>query len=271
MKFLVLCTLVAGAAAGYSASTYRDGKATGYNGGYTTHFSGPNGAGVAVGTGTGSFAPGFAGFPGPTVDFNNFFQGIQANFANSMTQSYSEPGATASASSSLLDPAWRKPTYQQHNLYQQQFALQQALFQQQQAAFNGGFGGPGFGGAGFAGAGAGTGFGGFPVYGANFASAPNYIQNRFPAGNFNGASSSASFGPGGFHQTAAVYPGNPAVPNVDTRFGGSEQATSFQSGKPGFVGVSSFSSSSNINGQTHREAVTTVNDNGKVTTHRVHS
>uniref|UniRef100_A0A1S4GXS2 Uncharacterized protein n=2 Tax=gambiae species complex TaxID=44542 RepID=A0A1S4GXS2_ANOGA len=102
MKFLVLCTLVAGAAAGYSASTYRDGKATGlynqvpagvdyadkfphgntgYNGGYTTHFSGPNGAGVAVGTGTGSFAPGFAGFPGPTVDFNNFFQGIQANFA----------------------------------------------------------------------------------------------------------------------------------------------------------------------------------------------
>ncbi|XP_041776022.1 fibroin heavy chain isoform X3 [Anopheles merus] len=260
MKFLVLCTLVAGAAAGYSASTYRDGKAsglynqvpagvdyadkfphgnTGYNGGYTTQFSGPNGAGVAVGAGTGSFAPGFAGFPGPTVDFNNFFQGIQANFAN---------------------------------LYQQQFALQQALFQQQQAAFNGAaFGGAGFGGAGFAGAGAGTGFGGFPVYGANFASAPNYIQNRFPAGNFNGASSSASFGPGGFHQTAAVYPGNPAVPNVDTRFGGSEQATSFQSGKPGFVGVSSFSSSSNINGQTHREAVTTVNDNGKVTTHRVHS
>lgn len=142
------------------------------------------------------------------------------------------------------------------SLYQQQFALQQALFQQQQAAFNGGFGGAGFGGAGFAGAGAGTGFGGFPVYGANFASAPNYIQNRFPAGNFNGASSSASFGPGGFHQTAAVYPGNPvsfvdwfsleqalltlfcvlqAVPNVDTRFGGSEQATSFQSGKPGML------------------------------------
>lgn len=144
------------------------------------------------------------------------------------------------------------------SLYQQQFALQQALFQQQQAAFNSAaFGGPGFGGAGFAGAGAGTGFGGFPVYGANFASAPNYIQNRFPAGNFNGASSSASFGPGGFHQTAAVYPGNPvsffdwfsleqallmfffcvsqAVPNVDTRFGGSEQATSFQSGKPGML------------------------------------
>uniref|UniRef100_A0A182JST3 Uncharacterized protein n=1 Tax=Anopheles christyi TaxID=43041 RepID=A0A182JST3_9DIPT len=256
MKFLVLCTFIAGAAAGYSNSNYRDGKATGlynqvsvgsdyadkfphgntgYNGGYTTHYSGPNGAGVAVGTGTGSFAPGFAGFPGPTVDFNNFFQGIQANFAN---------------------------------LYQQQFALQQALFQQQQAAFNGGGFGGGFGGAGV---GTGAGFGAFPVYGPNFASGSNYVNSRYPAGNFGAASSSASFGPGGFHQTASVYPNNPAVPNVDTRFGGSEQSTSFQSGKPGFVGVSSFSSSSNINGQSHREAVTTVNDNGKVTTHRVHS
>lgn len=294
MKFLVLCTLIVGAAAGYSNSNYRDGKATGlynhvstgtdyadkfphgntgYNGGYTTHYSGPNGVGVAVGTGTGNFAPGFPGFPGPTVDFNNFFQGIQANFANSMTQSNAGPGAMASASASLLlNPVvWRssRPTHQQHNLYQQQFALQQQLFQQQQAAFNGAFNGGGFGGAG-----ASAGAGAFPVYGPSFASGSNYVNNRYPAGNFgspNVASSSASFGPGGFHQTASVYPNNPAVPNVDTRFGGSEQSTSFQSGKPGYVGVSSFSSSSNINGQTHREAVTTVNDNGKVTTHRVHS
>uniref|UniRef100_A0A182RWI9 Uncharacterized protein n=1 Tax=Anopheles funestus TaxID=62324 RepID=A0A182RWI9_ANOFN len=258
MKFLMLCTLVAGAAAGYSNTNYRDAKATGlynqvsagtdyadkfphgntgYNGGYTTHFSGPNGAGVAVGTGTGNFGPGFGGFPGPTVDFNNFFQGIQANFAN---------------------------------LYQQQFALQQALFQQQQAAFNA----VPFGAGGFGGAGAAAGAGAFPVYGPNFASGTNYVNTRYPTGNFgapNVASSSASFGPGGFHQTASVYPNNPAVPNIDTRFGGSEQSTSFQSGKPGFVGVSSFSSSSNINGQTHREAITSVNDNGKVTTHRVHS
>uniref|UniRef100_A0A182QE54 Uncharacterized protein n=1 Tax=Anopheles farauti TaxID=69004 RepID=A0A182QE54_9DIPT len=258
MKLLILCTIIAGAAAAYSSTTYRDGKATGlynqvsvgtdyadkfphgntgYTGGYQTHYSGPNGAGVAVGTGTGNFAPGFGGFPGPTVDFNNFFNSIQSNFAN---------------------------------LYQQQFALQQALFQQQQAAFTpfaGGFGG--------AGASAGTGFGSFPVYGPNFASGTNYVStSRFPSGNYgspNVASSSASFGPGGFHQTASIYPNNPAVPNVDTRFGGSEQSTSFQSGKPGFVGVSSFSSSSNINGQTHREAVTSVNDNGKITTHRVHS
>ncbi|XP_053672831.1 uncharacterized protein LOC128723143 isoform X2 [Anopheles nili] len=256
MQLFLLCTLIAGATAAYSSSNYRDGKATGlynhvavgtdyadkfphgntgYNGGYTTHYTGPNGAGVAVGASTGNFGPGFGGFPGPTVDFNSFLQNMQANFAN---------------------------------LYQQQFALQQALFQQQQAAFNGAFGG------GFGGYGASSGFGSFPVYGPNFAGGSNYVSTGFPTGTYgspNVASSSASFGPGGFHQTASIYPGNPAVPNVDTRFGGSDQGTSFQSGKPGFVGVSSFSSSSNINGQTHREAVTSVNDNGKVTTHRVHS
>ncbi|XP_053672830.1 uncharacterized protein LOC128723143 isoform X1 [Anopheles nili] len=289
MQLFLLCTLIAGATAAYSSSNYRDGKATGlynhvavgtdyadkfphgntgYNGGYTTHYTGPNGAGVAVGASTGNFGPGFGGFPGPTVDFNSFLQNMQANFANSMTQSYSGPGAMASASASLLDPAWYRPTQQQINLYQQQFALQQALFQQQQAAFNGAFGG------GFGGYGASSGFGSFPVYGPNFAGGSNYVSTGFPTGTYgspNVASSSASFGPGGFHQTASIYPGNPAVPNVDTRFGGSDQGTSFQSGKPGFVGVSSFSSSSNINGQTHREAVTSVNDNGKVTTHRVHS
>uniref|UniRef100_A0A182T208 Uncharacterized protein n=1 Tax=Anopheles maculatus TaxID=74869 RepID=A0A182T208_9DIPT len=150
-----------------------------------------------------------------------------------MTQSYAGPGAMASASASLLQnpTAWHsssRPTHQQHNLYQQQFALQQAVFQQQQAAFNGAFNGGGFGGYG-AGAGA------FPVYGPSFASGSNYVNNRYPAGNFgspNVASSSASFGPGGFHQTASIYPNNPAVPNVDTRFGGSEQSTSFQNGKP---------------------------------------
>uniref|UniRef100_A0AAG5DWS4 Uncharacterized protein n=1 Tax=Anopheles atroparvus TaxID=41427 RepID=A0AAG5DWS4_ANOAO len=272
MKFLVLCMFVAGAAAAYSNSLYGDGKAAGYNGGYTTQFSTPNGGGVAVGTGSFSGGPGFGGFPSPVVpDFSNFYQGVQANFANSMTQSYSGPGATVRASASLVNPAWMVPTPQELNLYQQQFALQQQLFAQQQAALNAGFASAGFGG---------FGAGNFPVYGPSFASGS---FNRIPSGNFAGASnagfggapnvasSSASFGPGGFHQTASIYPNNPAVPNIDNRFGGSEQTTSFQSGKPGFVGVSSFSSSSNINGQTHREAVTSVNDNGKVTTHRVHS
>lgn len=76
---------------------------TGYNGGFTTHYVSPNGGGVAAGAGTanfapgnfgGGFAPGFGGgfgpgfgptfnpaFGAPTVDFNNFFQSIQSNFA----------------------------------------------------------------------------------------------------------------------------------------------------------------------------------------------
>ncbi|XP_052869703.1 ATP-dependent RNA helicase glh-2 isoform X2 [Anopheles cruzii] len=256
MKLLIVCVLIAGASAAYSG--------TGYNGGYTTHYVSPNGGGVAVGAGTANFAPGFGGpfgAPGfgpgfvgaPTVDFNSFFQGIQANFANSMTQSSSGPGATASASASLLGSAWRKPSQHQINLYQQQFAAQQALFnsiRQQQAALS-------------------SLNAGVPVYASNFAAGGNYGGPGF--GGPNIASSSASFGPGGFHQTAAIHPNNPGVPNVDTRFGGTEESTGFQNGKPGFVGVSSFTSSSNINGQTHREAITSVNDNGKVTTHRVHS
>ncbi|XP_050085027.1 spidroin-2 isoform X2 [Anopheles aquasalis] len=271
MKFLILCAFVAGASAAYSSSQYGDGKATGYNGGFTTHYVSPNGGGVAVGAGTANFAPGFGGgfapgygapgfggpgfnpaFGAPTVDFNNFFQGIQSNFANAMTQSRAGPGAAVSARASLLgSPRQRPRTQDQINLYQQQFAAQQALFnniRQQQAALA-------------------TLNAGVPVYASNFASGGNYGNG----GGFNGASSSASYGPGGFHQTASIYPNNPAVPNVDTRFGGSDQSTTIQSGRPGYVGVSSFSSSSNINGQTHREAITSVNDNGKITTHRVHS
>ncbi|XP_052869704.1 ATP-dependent RNA helicase glh-2 isoform X3 [Anopheles cruzii] len=244
MKLLIVCVLIAGASAAYSGTgvynsvspggAYADKfphGGTGYNGGYTTHYVSPNGGGVAVGAGTANFAPGFGGpfgAPGfgpgfvgaPTVDFNSFFQGIQANFAN---------------------------------LYQQQFAAQQALFnsiRQQQAALS-------------------SLNAGVPVYASNFAAGGNYGGPGF--GGPNIASSSASFGPGGFHQTAAIHPNNPGVPNVDTRFGGTEESTGFQNGKPGFVGVSSFTSSSNINGQTHREAITSVNDNGKVTTHRVHS
>ncbi|XP_052869702.1 uncharacterized protein LOC128275288 isoform X1 [Anopheles cruzii] len=277
MKLLIVCVLIAGASAAYSGTgvynsvspggAYADKfphGGTGYNGGYTTHYVSPNGGGVAVGAGTANFAPGFGGpfgAPGfgpgfvgaPTVDFNSFFQGIQANFANSMTQSSSGPGATASASASLLGSAWRKPSQHQINLYQQQFAAQQALFnsiRQQQAALS-------------------SLNAGVPVYASNFAAGGNYGGPGF--GGPNIASSSASFGPGGFHQTAAIHPNNPGVPNVDTRFGGTEESTGFQNGKPGFVGVSSFTSSSNINGQTHREAITSVNDNGKVTTHRVHS
>lgn len=234
LKFVFISALVAGASAGYASSQYAGAGTssglynqvhtgqnpyadkypytnTGYNGGFTSNYAGSNGVGAAAGTG--SFVPGFAPFqPIPAFpnafDFNSFYQGLQANFAN---------------------------------LYQQQLAHQNALFnsiRQQQAAFAG------------AGAGAGVGAGS-----GSYGGAPGF------------AGASASYGPGGFHQTAHIYPENPQSPNIDTRFGGSSQPQ----GGPGFVGVSSFSSSSNINGQTHREAATSVNDNGKVTSYHVRS
>lgn len=231
LTLLTICALAGGTIAGYASSQYAGTGTssglynqisssgghnpyadkypytnTGYNGGFASNYVGPNSAGAAVGTGT--FTPGFAPFqPVPAFpnafDFNGFFQGLQANFAN---------------------------------LYQQQLAHQNALFnsiRQQQAAFaanvnSGNYGGSGNG-AGYAGA-------------------------------------SAAYGPSGFHQTAHIFPENPNSPNINTRFG-SDAAP----GGPGFVGVSSFSSSSNINGQSHREAATSVNDNGKVTTYHVRS
>ncbi|XP_055540711.1 uncharacterized protein LOC129727180 isoform X6 [Wyeomyia smithii] len=119
------------------------------------------------------------------------------------------------------------------NLYQQQLAHQNALFNsiRQQQA----------------------------AFAAN-ANNANY------GGGAGYAGSSASYGPSGFHQTAHIFPENPSSPNINTRFGSDTPP-----GGPGFVGVSSFSSSSNINGQSHREAATSVNDNGKVTTYHVRS
>ncbi|XP_065077665.1 fibroin heavy chain [Ochlerotatus camptorhynchus] len=280
--------------AGYASSQY---AGTGYNGGFTSNYAGPNGVGAAAGTG--AFVPGFAPFqPVPAFpnvfDYNSFYQGLQANFANSAaTQAFATAGATAAASASLYGQYSQNPVYphqgvqyqqpqqyQQmpqrsqagsdysyinnnnnndhyanngynnyynpHNMYQQQLAHQNALFnsiRQQQAAFAG------------AGAGAGAGYGaGVGAGGGSFGGAPGF------------AGSSASYGPGGFHQTAHIYPENPQAPNINTRFGGSSQP-----GGPGYVGVSSFSSSSNINGQSHREAATSVNDNGKVTSYHVRS
>lgn len=57
---------------------------TGYNGGFTSNFAGPNGVGVAAGSG--AFTPGFATFQSapafpPAFNFNGFYQGLQANFA----------------------------------------------------------------------------------------------------------------------------------------------------------------------------------------------
>ncbi|XP_058450509.1 fibroin heavy chain isoform X2 [Malaya genurostris] len=273
LKFLLISALVAGASAGYASSQY---AGAGYNGGFASNYVGSGGAGAAAGGA--AFTPGFAPYqPVPAYpnafDFNGFFQQLQSNFANSATQAFATAGATAAASASQYGryhPHQPNPHYQQRlqqspgysysanynnhyqnynghnsnydpmNLYQQQIAHQNALFnniRQQQAAFASQ--------AASAGAGAGTGSG-------------------YGSAGFAGAS--ASYGPSGFHQTAQIYPENPNSPNINTRFGGDTP----QDGN-GFVGVSSFSSSSNINGQTHREAATTVNDNGKVTSYHVRS
>uniref|UniRef100_A0A1A9WHH5 DUF4794 domain-containing protein n=1 Tax=Glossina brevipalpis TaxID=37001 RepID=A0A1A9WHH5_9MUSC len=92
-------------------------------------------------------------------------------------------------------------------------------------------------------------------YGSSNDNVPNY------------AASSASIGPDGFYQTAHILPENPNMPNIVSRFG------SVGPGDFKGVSVSSFSSSSNIDGKesNYREAQTTVNDNGRITTYKVHS
>jgi len=86
----------------------------------------------------------------------------------------------------------------------------------------------------------------------------------------NYAAASGSYGPNGIHQTASIYPSNPDSPNVDNRFSASEPNDG-----NGFFGVStaSFSASSDVNGvKTNRKgAITSVNDNGKITTYKVGS
>ncbi|XP_055644022.1 uncharacterized protein LOC129780107 isoform X2 [Toxorhynchites rutilus septentrionalis] len=292
LMFAVICAMVAGASAvpGYASSQYNSaGTSSGvynqvhddvYADKYPYAQTGFGGASA----GSGVFIPGFApfqqvpAFPN-SVDFNQFFQSLQANFANLAAQVYAADGATVAASAwQTADPQGRRNRQHQHqrhgypsntvhnnypqrndghnnnyypnNLYQQQLAHQNALFntiRQQQNAFAANAAGAAAGAAGSA-EGAHVG-GGSADLGGNYAGA------------------SASYGPEGFQQTAHIFPTNPESPNVNTRFGGE----GIPQGGSGFVGVSSFSSSTNLNGQTHREAVTSVNDNGKVTTYRVRS
>ncbi|XP_037809500.1 uncharacterized protein LOC119602188 isoform X2 [Lucilia sericata] len=88
--------------------------------------------------------------------------------------------------------------------------------------------------------------------------------NRY-APNYSAAA--ASIGPGGGYQTAFISPENPAIPNVSNRFGSTSPG-----GYKG-VSVSSYSSSSDINGKktSNRGSQTTINDNGRITTYKVHS
>ncbi|KAI8119416.1 hypothetical protein CVS40_9189 [Lucilia cuprina] len=88
--------------------------------------------------------------------------------------------------------------------------------------------------------------------------------NRY-APNYSAAA--ASIGPGGGYQTAFISPENPAIPNVSNRFGSTSPG-----GYKG-VSVSSYSSSSDINGKktSNRGSQTTINDNGRITTYKVNS
>ncbi|XP_055916419.1 uncharacterized protein DDB_G0282077 isoform X1 [Eupeodes corollae] len=171
-------------------------------------------------------------------------------------------------------------------LFQEQFSHQQRFFdnlrRQSQAAAAGAFSGASSSSGGF---GSGSGYGtrsGFGSgygngYGPGSGSGSDYGSS---SGNYapNYASASGSYGPGGGHQTASIYPENPNVPNINTRFSDDDSGIgggSSGGGGGGYrgVSVSSYSSSSDVNGKktNQRGASTTINDNGKVTTYRVHS
>lgn len=238
LKFVLISALVAGASAGYASSQYAGAGTS--SGVYNQLNTGQNAyADKYPYTNTG-YNGGFASqYAGPN--------GVGASIGSGAFVPGFAPFQPVPAFPSAFDFNSFYQGLQSNfaNLYSQQLAHQNALFNQirQQQAF-----------AANAGAGAASGVGG------GFSSGGTY-------GGPGYAGASASYGPGGTHQTAHIYPQNPQSPNVDVsnRFGGTSQ----QGGGPGFVGVSSFSSSSNINGQSHREASTTVNDNGKVTTYHV--
>ncbi|XP_037298595.1 uncharacterized protein LOC115452124 isoform X2 [Manduca sexta] len=112
----------------------------------------------------------------------------------------------------------------------------------------------------------------FPDFGA-FPGPSAFPTPHFNNGNDYSAFASAAAIPGVNRQVAAINPENPAVPNVDTvnRYADSRSAP----GAGNFMSVSSssYSSSSNVNGEVKnsRGAETVVNDNGRVTRYKVQS
>ncbi|KAL7042140.1 hypothetical protein ACKWTF_001036 [Chironomus riparius] len=180
----------------------------------------------------------------------------------------------------------------QANLWYQNLAQQAAIQNSVAANINAirdqalygnrfGYGGYGAGGGAFAGSGASTGsyggVGGGSTYGGSYNN-PGYatpVVNRFGGGGgsysstghggYSGGSNYAASGGsvGGGHQTGFAHV---SPPRLDSRFG-DEGVVTHSVGTPGFSGVSSFSSSSDINGVRNRESGTSVNNNGKVTTY----
>nr|XP_023016069.1 probable peroxisomal membrane protein PEX13 isoform X2 [Leptinotarsa decemlineata] len=112
--------------------------------------------------------------------------------------------------------------------------------------------------------GGGAAFSGFPGPDAGAFVFPDISAGGSFGPDSGAAFASGSVGPGGIHQTASVFPENPNVPNINTRFAGSGQPDGFHS-----VFTSSSSLTTNVDGKpkTIKQASTTVNDNGKITTY----
>ncbi|XP_014230560.1 uncharacterized protein LOC106654926 isoform X5 [Trichogramma pretiosum] len=109
----------------------------------------------------------------------------------------------------------------------------------------------------------------FPAGYPGFGMPPPGFPAGFPSigGGANSATASASIGPGGGYQQAAV---NPPNPNFESRFGEAIPAS------PGGGSYGVFSSSSSSSGVgpdgkpvNHKQATVAVNNNGKVSVHTV--
>uniref|UniRef100_A0A336MJU3 CSON001648 protein n=1 Tax=Culicoides sonorensis TaxID=179676 RepID=A0A336MJU3_CULSO len=90
----------------------------------------------------------------------------------------------------------------------------------------------------------------------------NTVTNYAPtySGAAYGASAGGAIGPGGVYQSVSTYPGG----TLSNRFGDAPTSTHYVSSGPGFSGISTFASSDSSG---NRQAVTSVNNNGKVTTY----
>ncbi|XP_014366092.2 uncharacterized protein LOC106716932 isoform X2 [Papilio machaon] len=108
----------------------------------------------------------------------------------------------------------------------------------------------------------------YPPYGHFNYFGPSY-RAPFDMPGSNSAFAAGAVGPGFRHQVAAINPGNPQMPNVDTTMNREPE------NRQGFYSVSSssYASSLNNNGvpQNQRGAETVVNDNGRITKYVVHN
>ncbi|ENN74354.1 keratin, type I cytoskeletal 9 isoform X1 [Dendroctonus ponderosae] len=280
--FFAFVLVVCDAKPGYSGSSNAENEL-----GHGTNTAGAGGNAYGY---SGSFS-GDGGFPAgnipsfvpfiPQFDFSSFFDQLNRQHQEfiqhygggvvSYSHASSGPGSSAQAQSSIVFDSM--PTT----------GIQSLAQAQAQAGSSAGTGNVGSGyqgsqGPAASGAGYGSGIdlgnrGGFVGgYGGGFGGPDgNSFSFSGPLGDSGSAIASGSIGPTGVHQTASVFPENPNAPNVNTRFGG--ESSGGDGGGFKSVFTSSKSVSSNVDGkpQTFRQASTTVNDNGKVTTYTAHN